>query len=446
MKKAIWVFVLFLLALPFVFAKPPFLSKYGNETTGGYVTADEKNFSRYGGTAGSISEGNFLASGVQRVFYINNISYLPENNYSCSFSMAANNLQGSYAMMGINSNSTSVGTVYVWTIAEQTPGNDILAVRRSSDVTYSTIPKVTDDGTWHQWQITFLSNGTLNITINGSINHHSLPMPLSGANSGYTQFIGLYTDQDGMSASMDNFTCYNGTRYPSVSVPDTTPPSITYYNLTTDSGCENWNTNKNNACSTSSATPTVQFNTNENAWCAIAGGSSSTSLNLNYTGIGSSRNCTGAASGEGSTSHLCTLISQDELVYDTSYLFISCKDTNNNQNLTSTSSALKLSITGLEAAGRTSIGLGIQNALLSGYTNYTDLQIYARSLNNSQVRGTFDKAAKKGSRIWAFNRIGISDSHVNMFNLTPVLYTLEFANKTSSNITLQVEQLINATK
>lgn len=233
------------------------------------------------------------------------------------------------------------------------------------------------------------------------------------------------------------------------SEPDTTPPAITYFNLTSsDNGCESWNTDKNTACSTSSVTPSVQFNTSKNAWCAVAGSSSPTSLNINYTQMGSSRNCTGAASGEGTTSHLCTLTNQDEIVYDTSYLFISCKDSSDNMNRsgTSTSGALKLSITGLEAAGRNSIGLGIQNALLSGYTNYTGLQIYARNLSNSQVKGTFDRAAKKGTKMWAFNRIGVSDSHVNMFNLTPVLYTLELANKTSSQITNQVELLINATK
>ncbi|MBI4453991.1 hypothetical protein HY636_05085 [Candidatus Woesearchaeota archaeon] len=228
---------------------------------------------------------------------------------------------------------------------------------------------------------------------------------------------------------------------------DTTPPSITYYNLTSSTnGCENWNTNKSNACNTSSVTPTVQFNTSKNAWCAVAGSSSSISLNLNYTDMGSSRNCTGAASGEGTREHFCTLTNQDELVYDASYLFISCKDSSNNQNRTSTSSALKLSITGLEASGRNSIGLGIQNALLSGYTNYTDLQIYARNLSNGQVKGTFDRAAKKGNKMWTFNRIGVSDSHVNMFNLTPVLYTLEFANTTSARITNLTELLINATK
>ncbi len=235
--------------------------------------------------------------------------------------------------------------------------------------------------------------------------------------------------------------------YEGIGLPDTTPPVISYYNVTNENGCENWFTDKTNACSTSSVVPTIQFNTNENAWCAIAGSSSSTSLDLNYTNMGSPRNCTGAPSGEGGTlNHRCTLIYQDELVYDISYLFISCKDTNGNQNRTSTSGALKLSITGLEAAGRNSIALGIQNALLSGYTEYTDLQIYARNLSNGQAKGTFDRAAKKSSKMWAFNRIGVSDNYVRMFNMTPVLYTLEFANKTSEYITNQTERLVNATK
>jgi len=233
---------------------------------------------------------------------------------------------------------------------------------------------------------------------------------------------------------------------PAPAPPDTTPPSIKYYNLTSSgNGCENWNTDKTNACSTSSVLPSLVFNTSEAAYCAISGNFSSTS-GMNYSDMGSARNCTGAASGEGATSHLCTLVSQDELVYDTSYLYVSCKDTSGNQNSTSTSGPLKASITGLEDAGRTSIGIGIQDALLSGYTNYTDQQIYARNLSNGQVRGTFDRAVKKSNKMWAINRIGVSDSYVNMFNLTPVLYTLEITNRTSLNITKQVELLINATK
>lgn len=238
--------------------------------------------------------------------------------------------------------------------------------------------------------------------------------------------------------------------YNNYTIPTAIPPIITYYNLTNENGCENWNTDKSNACSTSSVTPTVQFDTNKNAWCAIAGGSSSTALDLNYTDMNNSRKCTGDMSGEGGMlNHRCTLTIQDELVYDTSYIFISCTDSNTsvgNQNRNSTSGALKVSITGLETQRRNSIGTGIQNSLLNSYTNYTDLQIYARNLSNSQVKGTFDRAAKKGNKMWAFNGIGVSDSHVNMFNLTPVLYTLEFVNITSARITNLTELMINATK
>jgi hypothetical protein len=140
------------------------------------------------------------------------------------------------------------------------------------------------------------------------------------------------------------------------------------------------------------------------------------------------------------------LTTQDELINETSYLFISCKDLTENQNRTSTSGPLRVNITDLEQTARNAIEVGIANSLLGGYSTYTDQKIYARNSANNQSVGSFDKVAKKLNKIWAFNRIGISDSHVNMFNLTPVLYTLEFANTTSARITNLTELLINATK
>ncbi len=275
-------------------------------------------------------------------------------------------------------------------------------------------------------------------TLQGNVSHLIVINRTKGSN--LTQLLNFMFN-NGVRRNLTTYTQGGGAE------PDTTPPHITYYNVTNENGCENWNTNKSNPCSTSSVVPTIQFTTNEAAFCAIAGNSSE-SLGRNYTETGASRNCTGAMAGEGGTNHRCTLTSQDELVYDTSYVYISCKDEAGNQNTTgkSTSGALKLSITSLESNAKSSIGIGIQNALLSSYTNYTDLQIYARNLSNDQVKGTFDRAAKKGSKMWAFNRIGVSDSHVNMFNLTPVLYTLEFVNITSTNITNQTQKLIEATK
>ena len=217
---------------------------------------------------------------------------------------------------------------------------------------------------------------------------------------------------------------------------DTTPPKITFYNMTSEGGCTNWNTDKTNPCSTSDITPTVFVNTSEAAFCRIG------VSNLNYTNLGSSRECSGSAS----LQHTCNLNLTDELFYETSYVYIGCKDSSSNENSTSTSGALALNITGLETTARNLIEVGIRNSLSSGYTIYTDQKIYARNSANTQAVGTFDKVAKKLSKIWAFNRIGTSDSLVNMFNITPVLYTLEFANKTSVQITNQTELLINATK
>src|SRR3989344_1406939 len=124
------------------------------------------------------------------------------------------------------------------------------------------------------------------------------------------------------------------------------------------------------------------------------------------------------------------------MVYEDSTAYLSCKDSSGNMNKSgeSTSGPLSLTITGLEASGDTSIGKGVQNALLSSYTNYTTLQIYARNLTGNQSKGTFDWAVKKGSKMWAFNYVTKGEQHVRMFNLTPVLYTLEISNKTSTNI------------
>ncbi len=217
---------------------------------------------------------------------------------------------------------------------------------------------------------------------------------------------------------------------------DTTPPSITGYS-SQGSSCTNWNTNPSNPCSTADTTPTLYFNTTESAFCAIG------RTNVNYTNMGSSRNCT---SGEGTTEHACTLTGQDELVYEDSNVSLGCKDASGNENRTSTSGGLSLTITGLEAAGDASLGLGVQNALLSGYTNYTSQQVYARHFNGAQDSGRFDWVAKKGSKAWAFNYVTKGEQHVGMFNITPSLYVLEINNVTSANITKYVELVINATK
>lgn len=215
------------------------------------------------------------------------------------------------------------------------------------------------------------------------------------------------------------------------------PPNILSYNMTSDGGlgCTNWNTNKSNACFTNDTTPTVKFIIDVGAYCRIG------VSDLNYTTLGASRDCSG---GQGTTSHTCTLTSQDESVYDLTSLNIGCRDTQGNENKTSTSG--NLTIGGFETPFRNAIELGIRNSLVNAYTTYTDIKVYARNSANSQSVGRFDKIAKKSSKIWAINRVGASDSHVNMFNVMPVLYTLEVYNKTTSQIRNETELFINGTR
>jgi len=227
---------------------------------------------------------------------------------------------------------------------------------------------------------------------------------------------------------------------------DTTPPAINQnsYNMTSEgsAGCVNWRTNPATPCSTSDTTPTVNFTTTEPVWCAIG----TQSINFTqYVNLGVDRNCT---IGQGTSSHTCTLVPDDELTFANSNIYIGCRDSSGNENTTgkSTSGPLSLTITGLEAGSDSAIGRGVQNALLSGYTNHTNQQIYARKLDGTQDFGTFDWMAKKGSKVWAFNYITSGEAHVGLFNITPVLYVLEMSNITNSTIINKVELMINATK
>jgi len=225
---------------------------------------------------------------------------------------------------------------------------------------------------------------------------------------------------------------------------DATPPEITFYNMTSEggAGCTVWNTNKNNACNTTTTLPTLRINTSENSFCRIGGNSQ----NKNYTDMGSSRNC----SGGGTMVHTCVLTSQDAINQDISSIYIGCKDDPwGNENLTSTSGALNVSYTsGVigESAARALMETGIQNALSSGYTLYTDQKIYARNSANLQILDSFDKVVKWTNKIWAFNYLTGIDTPSAMFNITPSLYVLNMENLTSGQINTTVYNFILSTK
>ena len=99
-----------------------------------------------------------------------------------------------------------------------------------------------------------------------------------------------------------------------------------------------------------------------------------------------------------------------------------------------------------ESEGRTAIEQGIQQELASGYTLSYSYQVYSRNLSNSQTLGTFDVVAIKANKTWGFNYLAGQQAAVQMGNLTPVLYTFEFFNKTEEEITTEVKKFINTTR
>lgn len=457
MKKAILIFISFLLILPFSLAAFPFDDTPFNRTTNYSCASNaafQQNWSSFGGSSGCIA--NYVSypqgtSGTQRYLHNTSRSFpwagsmnltITSATATCQiFSFCFGNVTGgatdcgnSDASGGTSLGLRSSGADNFELFNFQAGTNDPCpALKVSQSMIYDLKFIVSDDGG---------GDKKVNLTVNStricSLAWHASFKPTTflfeEAQAGTTSC--------GFNASEIVF--FNQSEYAGALIPDTTPPEITYYNLTNGNGCEVWNTNKNSACNTTSATPTVQFNTNEGAWCAIAASTYGT-LDKNYTDMGSSRNCTGAAAGESTTSHLCTVTLQDEIVYEPTYIYISCKDANNHQNKTSTSGALNISVT-VEQNARDAMEAGIRNSLSSSYTIYTDQKIYARNSANQQGVGTFDKVVKWLTKIWAFNRIGATENNVNLFNITPVFYNLEIANKTATYIENQTALVINSTK
>jgi len=128
------------------------------------------------------------------------------------------------------------------------------------------------------------------------------------------------------------------------------------------------------------------------------------------------------------------------------YVFVG----NNNMSIYLTPSDISIGaeeadVTSNESEARSTITSAINNVLTNPVI-YTDMQIYARYYNGSQMLGRFDKVAVGGNQRWAFNYLTGSDTYTRMWNLTPVFYVLEMANLTSSQITVEVETLINNTE
>ena len=236
------------------------------------------------------------------------------------------------------------------------------------------------------------------------------------------------------SSWFDNYRVYTGQTPPQIG---TIPPVIISYNCTS---CVTDPTPDTAPYQTNDTTPTFNITTDINADCAIA------DVNLNYTAMtdgNAARNCTPT----GSTGHICTLQPSDALILnETDYTYIGCKDSDGNENTTSTSRPLEISILKVEVQGKDAILEGITGAIPSAVI-YSDQQVYVRTIDNNQALATFDKVAIYGSQRWAFNYLTAGESSIGTFyNLTPAFYFLEMTNLASNIITDHVGELINSTK
>ncbi|MBR9699825.1 hypothetical protein GOV09_05185 [Candidatus Woesearchaeota archaeon] len=188
-------------------------------------------------------------------------------------------------------------------------------------------------------------------------------------------------------------------------------------------------------------TPTFTFSSDINAWCRMG------DENLNYTDMGAARN--GTCSGQGTTSHTCTLDPADELPTPGQHnVYIGCKSSTGIENLSSSSGALLMQIGGAsESDGDYSIELGIIRSEIGGSaTIYDSQKVSAKNLNGDEFSGVFDKFAVYNNKRWAFNYVSAGESTLSgLFNISPALYVLQLQNATNATIVDQVGKLINST-
>lgn len=212
-------------------------------------------------------------------------------------------------------------------------------------------------------------------------------------------------------------------------------PMVTSVNCTS---CNPPNGDNESPYTTSDTTPTFDISTDTNAYCRIG------DENQNYTDMGGSRNCTG---GGGTTSHVCTLTVQDDLVNSDDIVYISCASKETLNQTSNATVALQMNITGLETNKTVALDLGIQDSVIwPGATIYSDQQVYLRDLNNNQKLTTVDRVAVYGNQRWLLNYD--NETSLGLFNITPVVYVLEFVNVSISltDMRNEVAALINTTK
>ncbi len=182
---------------------------------------------------------------------------------------------------------------------------------------------------------------------------------------------------------------------------------------------------------TTDTTPTFIFNTTVAADCRIG------PSNQNFTTMGVTRFCT---SGNGTTAHTCTLQSADALTGSSGYVYLACQTVGGGAQGSASTSGGLLVVNDINYL----IDAGVQTSeVWPGATIYNDQQVYLRNLSGSQILTTVDRVVAYGNKRWLFSYT--NTSAVGLFNLTPVVYSLELVNTSLYSIPDLVSAFINNT-
>ena len=179
---------------------------------------------------------------------------------------------------------------------------------------------------------------------------------------------------------------------------------------------------------TSDTTPSFIINANINSECRID------DENKSYYDM--IRNCTPG----GTKEHTCTLSLDDELIYSTDYVYISCAAGSGN-----TTTELEMDITDLETTTDNSIEQGILNSTIGqGAAIYSERQVYLVNSTDYQLLSRVDRVAEYNNQSWIFNYALENETMFGLFNITPAIYSLDMTNLSGHVIEERVKELINS--
>ncbi|MBD3203404.1 hypothetical protein GF327_03860 [Candidatus Woesearchaeota archaeon] len=86
---------------------------------------------------------------------------------------------------------------------------------------------------------------------------------------------------------------------------------------------------------------------------------------------------------------------------------------------------------------------GIDNSVISEATVYDNQQVYLRGLNHDPILEVMNKVAVFGNQRWLFY---FSDQSLGLYNITPVVYSLELPSTGCSDVIDSVQTFIDSTK